>query len=263
MSVVSEERLDLPVEGMTCAACARAVERQLNSTPGVSSAHVNFATHTATVSFDPAVVERPALVHAIEEIGYTVPPEQNEADDPEAETRGLVRRLWIAALFSAPVVVLGMAHGLHAPGMNWIQLALTVPVVFYAGLPFYTGAFSALRHRSANMNTLIALGTGSAFLYSSLVTVTAGPHAPVYFEAAAVIVTLILLGRLLEARARPRFGSHPPPHRLAAPACPRGARRRRNRGPGGTGDGRRSHRRAARREDPAGWRGHRWRDRGR
>ena len=77
-------------------------------------------------------------------------------------------------------------------------------MVIYAGAPFYTGAWTALRHRSANMNTLIALGTGAAFLYSLVVTLTAGPHAPVYFEAAAVILTLILLGRLLEARARGR-----------------------------------------------------------
>lgn len=204
MSVAAEERVDLPVEGMTCAACARAIERQLSSTPGVSSAHVNFATNTATVEFDPHQTQVPALVGAIEEIGYHVPPRGKEAD-PEAEYRALRRRFLIAAIFSGPVLVLGMSHGLlHVPAMNWIQLALTLPVVLYAGAPFYIGAWTALRHRSANMNTLIALGTGAAFLYSLAVTIAAGPHAPVYFEAAAVILTLILLGRMLEARARRR-----------------------------------------------------------
>jgi Cu+-exporting ATPase len=189
---------------MTCAACARAIERQLSSTPGVSSAHVNFATNTATVEFDPKQTRLTTLVGAIEEIGYHVPPQEKEID-PEAEYRGIRRRFRIAAIFSAPVLVLGMSHGLlHVPAMNWIQLAFTLPVVLYAGLHFYTGAWTALRHRSANMNTLIALGTGAAFLYSLVVTLTAGPHAPVYFEAAAVIVTLILLGRMLEVRARAR-----------------------------------------------------------
>ena len=145
---------------MTCAACARAIERQLSSTPGVASAHVNFATHTATVEFDPHVTQLPALVGAIEEIGYHVPPREKEID-PDEEYRALVRRFRIAAIFAAPVLLLGMSHGLlHVPGMNWIQLALTLPVL-YAGAPFYTAAWTALRHRSANMNTLIALGTGA------------------------------------------------------------------------------------------------------
>jgi Cu+-exporting ATPase len=204
MSAATEERVDLPITGMTCAACARAIERQLSSTPGVSSAHVNFATNTATVEFDPSLTQVPALVGAIEEIGYHVPPRDREID-PEEELRALRRRFRIAAVFSAPVLVLGMSHGLiHLPGMNWIELVLTLPVVLYAGAPFYTGAWTALRHRSANMNTLIALGTGAAFLYSLAVTVGGSPHEPVYFEAAAVILTLILLGRLLEARARGR-----------------------------------------------------------
>jgi Cu+-exporting ATPase len=204
MSAAAADRVDLPVTGMTCAACARAIERQLSSTPGVSSAHVNFATNTATVEFDPHVTEVPKLVGAIEEIGYHVPPQEVETD-PEEERRALRRRFLLAAILSAPVLVLGMSHGLiHMPGMNWIQLALTLPVVFYAGAPFYWGAWTALLHRSANMNTLIALGTGAAFLYSLVVTVAGGVHDPVYYEAAAVIVTLILLGRLLEARARGR-----------------------------------------------------------
>ena len=172
MATQTEERVDLPVSGMSCAACARTIERQLASTPGVSSAHVNFATAVATVEFDPSRTRVPALVNAIEEIGYGVPAREPEAD-ARREYAALKRRFLLGAIFSAPVVVLGMSHGLlHVPGMNWIQLLLTLPVVLYAGAPFYAGAWSALRHRSANMNTLIALGTGAAFVYSLVVTLT-------------------------------------------------------------------------------------------
>ena len=195
------ERVDLPVSGMSCAACARSIENQLAATPGVENAHVNFATSTATVEFDPARAAVRDLVGAIEELGYGVP--QPEEDTQAVEYAALRRRLWIAAVFAAPVVVLGMLPGLmHWAAMPWIQLALTTPVVFYAGAQFYTGAWSALRHRAANMNTLIALGTGAAFLDSVVVTLRGGHE--VYFEAAAVIITLILLGRLLESRARGR-----------------------------------------------------------
>ena len=104
MSAATAERVDLPVTGMTCAACARAIERQLSSNPGVASAHVNFATGTATVQFDPKVTEVPSLVGAIEEIGYQVPPRE-QAIDPAYEYRALRRCFSIAALFSAPRIV--------------------------------------------------------------------------------------------------------------------------------------------------------------
>jgi Cu+-exporting ATPase len=199
MNAAGAERVDLPVQGMTCAACARSIERQLADAPGVRKAHVNFATNTATVEFDPARTEVDHLVEAIEEIGFTVAREP----DPEAERAALRLRLWIGVLLSFPVAILGMSHGiLHIPGMAWIQLALTTPVVAYAGARFYRGAWVALRHRTANMNTLVALGTGAAFLYSAAITALGGTE--VYFEAAAIIITLILLGRFLEARARGR-----------------------------------------------------------
>jgi Cu+-exporting ATPase len=199
------ERVDLPISGMSCAACARAIENQLTATAGVRNAHVNFATSTATVEFDPARAVVRNLVDAIEALGYGVPQalggEDVEERSREQEYAALKRRLWLAAAFAAPVVVLGMWPGLmHLTATIRIQLALTAPVLFYAGAPFYKGAWTALRHRSANMNTLIALGTGAAFLDSLAVTVRGGHQ--VYYEAAAVIVTLVLLGRVLEARAR-------------------------------------------------------------
>ncbi len=207
MSVEAEERVDLPVSGMSCAACARGIENQLAATPGVTRAHVNFATSTATVEFDPARAAVRNLVEAIEDLGYGVP-ESTEGEDVEEQTRqqeysSLKRRFALAAMFTLPVVILGMWPGLmHTRAVIWMQLALTMPVVFYAGAPFYRAAWMALRHRSANMNTLISLGTGAAFLYSLVITLRGGHE--VYYEAAAVIITLILLGRLLEARARGR-----------------------------------------------------------
>ena len=207
MSAKTAERVDLPLTGMSCAACARSIENQLSATPGVATAHVNFATSTATVEFDPARAAVRDLVGAIEELGYGVSqPEAGvdvEEQSRQREYSALQRRLLLAAGFSVPVVVLGMWPGLmQLRSMSWIQLALAAPVVCFAGAPFFKDAWIALRHRSANMNTLISLGTGAAFLYSLVVTVEGGHQ--VYYEAAAVIVTLILLGRLLEARARGR-----------------------------------------------------------
>ena len=202
MKTTAPERVDLPVSGMTCAACARTIERTLASTPGVDRANVNLATNTATVEFDPASVQVRDFVGAIEELGYGVPEKAAPADAAE---RGYRRRLIVAAVFAVPVLVLGMSHGmLHVPYSPWIQLALTLPVILYAGAPFYRAAWSALAHGAANMNSLISLGTGAAFLYSLVETVR-GRH-DVYYEAAAVIIALILLGRTLEARARGRAG---------------------------------------------------------
>jgi Cu+-exporting ATPase len=192
MTTPAAERVDLPVSGMTCAACARAIERTLSATAGVERASVNLATNTATVEFDAARTGVSDFIGAIEDLGYSVP----EAEQPPDAGELLYRsRLIVAIVFAVPVVVLGMAH--TAP---WVQLVLTLPVVFYAGSPFYTAAWNALRHASANMNTLIALGTGAAFLYSVYETFRGG-HM-VYFEAAATIIALILLGRTLESRAR-------------------------------------------------------------
>ncbi|HEX8281777.1 MAG TPA: heavy metal translocating P-type ATPase [Pyrinomonadaceae bacterium] len=228
-------RVELPVTGMTCAACARRIELRLRKTEGVGDAGVNFATGRATVEFDPARTDARVLRGRIEELGYRVsepaPAGADEAVGREelgrrAERRDLRRRFAVAATLGLPLLVISMSHGavpaFDVPWINWLQLALAAPVVFYGGAPFFRGAWAALRHGAADMNTLIATGTGAAFLYSAVATVApqlvaagasshpgmAGGHAdaaPVYFEAAAVIVALILLGRLLEARARGRM----------------------------------------------------------
>ena len=186
--------VELPIGGMTCAACARTIEKQLSGTAGVESASVNFATRSALVRFngDTTGVER--LAAAVEDVGYTVP--QESPDDAEAaEVRGIRKHLIFGAVFAIPVFVLGMLE--KAPVA---QFLLTIPVMFYAARSFFQDAWTGLRHGAANMNTLIALGTGAAFLYSSY-ALFAG-RGEVYFEAAAVVVVLILLGRMLESRAR-------------------------------------------------------------
>jgi P-type Cu+ transporter len=228
------ERVDLPVEGMTCAACARAVERGLARTPGVRSAHVNFATKTATVEYAAAADASERLVAAVRGAGYDArwpalePVDEDGARDPhaghrhaeEAALARLLRRFVVGALFALPVIVIAMSHGripfLDRPWIHWLELALTAPVVFWSGAPFHRSAWNALRHGNANMDTLVALGTGAAFAYSTAATIAPGwfvagggthpvaghpPMVPVYFEAAATIIVLVLLGKLLEARA--------------------------------------------------------------
>jgi Cu+-exporting ATPase len=195
MAGIAEE-VELPIGGMTCAACARTVERQLAGSPGVEKASVNFATKVASVSFNPAQTRVEDLVAAVEEVGYQVPRESQEKAQA-AEARELRKRLILGAVFAVPVFILGMLERVPV-----VQFVLTLPVLFYAGRGFFVDAWVALKHGSANMNTLIALGTGAAFLYSVWVVATGG--SGVYFEAAAVIVVLILLGRTLEARAQGR-----------------------------------------------------------
>ncbi len=194
------EEVELPIGGMTCAACARTVEMQLAHSPGVEKASVNFATRTASVSYNPAQTGVEELVAAVEDVGYEVPQQPQEIAEA-AEMRELRKHLVVGAVFAVPVFVLGMLE--RAPVA---QFVLTLPVLFYAGLGFFRDAWTALKHRSANMNTLIAMGTGAAFLYSTWVIATGGrgTNNDVYFEAAAVIVVLILLGRMLEANARGR-----------------------------------------------------------
>ena len=200
MKTAAPERVDLPVSGMTCAACARSIERTLSSAPGVERAHVNLATNTATVEYDATRTGVRDFVGAIEGLGFGVPEKEVRED---AVARVYRRRLVVAVLFALPVFLLGMTHGRVAvPYSSWIQLLLTLPVVFYAGAPFYIAGWRALRHGAANMNSLISLGTGAAFLYSLVETLRGGHQ--VYYEAAAVIIALILLGRTLEARARGR-----------------------------------------------------------
>ncbi|MCA1849662.1 MAG: heavy metal translocating P-type ATPase, partial [Acidobacteria bacterium] len=224
------------------AGSSQQLEKHLSSQPGVVAASFNLATMEVRVQYLVGMTDTETLRRRIEEFGYRARAAHEGKDGEEAEERSedaarraeqrqLWRRFLVAALLSLPVVVIAMSHGrvpvLSGWWTNWAQLFLTLPVVFYSGWPFYRGAWAALKHRAADMNTLIATGTGAAFLYSVAATLAPelvmapvrGAHemaamemngpaaaamAPVYFEAAAVIIALILLGRLLEARAKGR-----------------------------------------------------------
>ncbi len=218
------EQVALPISGMSCAACAARIEKNLKRTDGVEEANVNFANHRATVTFDPTQTSKDALCEVVRDSGYDVPtpPSDNtggtepdwEQKAREDEVKDIRQKLFVALLFGVPVAVLGMAH-LTFAGNAWLQLVLTTPVLFYSGGQFFRGAWNALRHRAADMNTLVALGTGAAYLFSVIATVAPGlvnasaMHGgvpPVYFEAAAIIIALLLLGRLLEARAKGQTG---------------------------------------------------------
>ena len=209
-----ENELTIPVQGMTCAACTARVQRTLERTPGVSAANVNLMTGSATVSYDPASTTPERLVDAIRDTGYGAElpdagasiEEMTGAEDAarDRERRELRSKFAVslaAALLSIP---------LSMPSRPWLLFALTLPVMGWAGRHFYSRAWSAFRHRTADMNTLIAVGTGAAFGYSLCVTVAGSwlaargiqPH--VYYEPVIWIITLVLLGNLLEARARSR-----------------------------------------------------------
>ena len=221
---MQSERIDLPITGMTCAACAARIERSLGKVEGVEEATVNLATERATVRFDPEVTGVDRIVETIRGAGYdaivpasdaaaSVGAEDEVARVRREEYERLRNKFLIAVILALPVLAIAMSHGriaaLDFPGARWLQLFLTTPVVFYSGAQFFRGAWAALRHRAADMNSLIALGTGSAYVYSLFAVVTGmrdsmGMPVPVYFEAAAVIIALILLGRMLEARAKGR-----------------------------------------------------------
>ncbi len=206
--------LTIPVQGMTCAACSARIQRTLERTPGVSGANVNLMTGSATVTYDPAGITPERLVEAIRETGYgaELPPADSSAEDltgPEEAARDRERRE-LRLKFGVGLAAALLSKVLSMPPRPWLLLALTHPVMGWAGRQFYVRAWAALRHRSADMNTLSAVGTGAAFGYSLFVTVGGrwlaerGIQPHVYYEAVIWIITLVLLGNLLEARARSR-----------------------------------------------------------
>lgn len=188
----------------------------LKAQPGVAEVGVNFATQTAAIAFDPSQVQLPQLQQALQSVGYDMIVDEDNAADKQAELQQqhyqeLRRKTLWAAVLAAPVVALGM-FWMDAPYANWIMLALSLPVL-WLGRNFYVGAYRQARHGRANMDTLVALSTGIAFLFSAFNTVypefwhRRGVHPHVYFEAATVIIVFILLGKLLEERAKSNTSS--------------------------------------------------------
>lgn len=198
------------LSGMSCAACAARIEKTLNSCEGVEKAGVNFAASTANVSYDPEVCTPELLQKAVRDAGYDLilddTPDHLEQERKERYESLKRRTIWAAAL-SLPVVVIGMAF-MNMPYANLIMFLLSTPVVFWFGRQFFAGAWRQLRHRTANMDTLVALSTGIAWLFSVAnmlfpsYWISRGIHPHVYFEASAVIIAFILLGRLMESRAK-------------------------------------------------------------
>jgi len=196
-----ETKVELALEGMTCAACANRIERKLNKLEGVDAA-VNYATEHAAVRYDPSRLAVADLIGAVEAAGYHA---RLAAEAGEAEDRaGALRtRLVVAAALTAPLVLLSMIPPLQFDGWGWLAFALATPVVFWAGYGFHRAALMNARHFAATMDTLISIGTLAAWTWS-VVALVLVEDADMYFEVAAVITTLILLGRFLEARAKRR-----------------------------------------------------------
>ena len=199
------ERVRLEIGGMTCASCASRIERKLNKLEGVE-ATVNYATEEAAVSFDPACVDVDALIAVVEGTGYTAAPPRAAVDAEQAgesDGRTLRLRLAVAVLLSIAPVVFVAVPPARFEGWEWLALALSAPVVLWAGWPFHRAAALNARHLAATMDTLISIGTLAALLWSAVVLI-GGLDSGTYFEVGAVTTTLILLGRYFEARARRR-----------------------------------------------------------
>lgn len=218
------ETRHLRVTGMGCASCANTIEQAVRGVSGVQQCNVNFSAEQATVEYNPKATDLDRIQKAVEDAGYGASSLDEERDSGEdsqqaqrqAEQQELIRKTIVGGIVSI-ILMVGMLpmmtgldigfipHWLHNP---WLQLVLTTPVMFWCGGGFFKGAWGAFRHRAADMNTLIALGTGAAYIYSIFVTLfpevleNQGLSADVYYEGATMIITLILLGRWLESRAR-------------------------------------------------------------
>ncbi|WP_138496439.1 heavy metal translocating P-type ATPase [Paenibacillus pinistramenti] len=217
-----KDGVDFKLEGMTCAACANRIEKGLGKLPGVSRAAVNFALESAHVEYNAAEVTPADMMRKVEQLGYKALPKEEAAakggDYKQKEIRRKKMQLLVSALLSLPLFWAMAGHfswtsWIYLPQflMNpWVQLALATPVQFWIGRQFYAGAYKALRNKSANMDVLVALGTSAAYFYSLYLTLSwagseHGGMAPdMYYETSAILITLILLGKLFEVLAKGR-----------------------------------------------------------
>ena len=207
---------NFPVTGMSCASCAASVESMLKSQEGILSASINFAAANVWVEYNPEITNPKTFRSAIQSIGFDLLCDENEVGLQEEikqhESVILKRKTIFSAILALPVVVIGMFL-MDLPFANWIMLALSTPVVFWFGRSFFVNAFKQINHGKTNMDTLVALSTGIAWCFSLFNTVFPhllmqdDTHAPVYFEASAVIIVFILLGRMLEERAKANTSS--------------------------------------------------------
>ncbi|MEG4082668.1 MULTISPECIES: heavy metal translocating P-type ATPase [unclassified Microcoleus] len=219
------ENATMKLRGMSCASCASNIEEAIRSVPGVETCNVNFGAEQASVTYNPSQTDVAAIQDAVDAAGYSALPMQDDVLAPEddaerqarqSENQDLTRKVWVSGIISAVIVIgsLPAMTGLPIPLIPmwlhhpWLQLVLTTPVLFWAGRSFYINAWKALKRHTATMDTLVAIGTGAAYLYSLFPTfspqwfISQGLKPDVYFEAASVIIALLLLGRLLENRAK-------------------------------------------------------------
>ncbi|MEN8220254.1 MAG: heavy metal translocating P-type ATPase [Pseudomonadota bacterium] len=195
---VATAKIELAITGMTCANCVRAVERTLlKKTPGIVAAQVNFATEKASIEYLPHQVSPNDMMLAIKRAGY----EAMEELEQVPQVRDQSRKFWIGVIFTLPVFILSMNRD-FGEYVDWLMLILTLPVQFYVGWDYYVGSWKSLKNGAANMDVLVAMGTSVAFFYSLAVLLNPAFGTYVYFETAAMIITLIKLGKLLEARAK-------------------------------------------------------------
>ena len=215
---IATEKIVLAVGGMTCAACVTHIENALSDVDGVISAGVNLASERAGVEYIPGLAAVSDMRHAVEDAGYSllgVVGEQDETATPR-EVTALRRKLVFSLIVAGAIMAMMFVPTVHEVlpfSMDYLLLALATPVQFWAGRQFYHGAWGALKHRTSNMNTLIAVGTSVAFFYSGVVTLLGGIlplaefGAATYFDTSTAIIALVLLGKYLEARAKQRASS--------------------------------------------------------
>ncbi len=220
MEIITEEKkrqMTVPVIGMTCAACASSVENVLSKQEGVLECAVNFANESAQIAFDPYQTTPENLKKSLQAVGYDLILDTENASTQQAEIKtnhyqSLKKRVFWASVLTLPVVIIGMFF-MDMPYANLIMLVLTTPVLSVFGRSFFVNAWKQARYRKANMDTLVALSTGIAYLFSLFNTLnpdfwhSRGLHAHVYYEAAAVVIVFIMLGKLLEERAKANTSS--------------------------------------------------------
>jgi Cu+-exporting ATPase len=215
---VATARIEIPVTGMTCANCSATIERNLKRMPGVVNANVNLATERASVEFIPTLAGYGDFKGKIEDLGYGVvetkglqAPADAEAQAREREIAQQRRLLWTGVALTVPIFLISMSIMLGwlmpPPWINWLLFALATPVQFYVGWQYYVGGYKALKNGSANMDVLIAMGSSAAYFYSIAVLLFPQLGGAVYFETSALIITLIRVGKYLEAVAKGRTSS--------------------------------------------------------
>jgi len=232
---VVTEQVEFDVFGMTCAACSTRIEKVLNKQDGVTRATVNLATESATVEFNPAVISEQELIQRIRKLGYDAKVKADAAErktHKEQQIKALRTKLIVAGILSLPLLITMLDHlfriELPAIFMNpWFQFLLATPVQFFIGWQFYVGAYKNLRNGSANMDVLVALGTSAAYFYSlyeAIKTIGNSGYVPhLYFETSAVLITLILLGKYLEVRAKSQRHRPFPTAQSSSETCPCGS----------------------------------------